>query len=687
MVDEVKVRYTLDDNASAKLSNIQKGFGGLVTQGTLVVGALTGIGLGLGKMIDAAEESRRVMAQTESVIASTGGAAGVSAKSVADMANSLSRMTNFDDEAIQSGENLLLTFTKIGKDVFPEATKTMLDMSAALGQDLKGSAIQLGKALNDPIQGVTALRRVGVSFNDQQLQQIKTLQESGNLLGAQKIILSELKKEFGGSAVAVADFKTIFKNMVGNVVESIGTSLLPAVDGVLKQILSLGGAMGSMSGVDVLSRGMAFLGLMVIQTTSGFAYMIETIMKLGVLGVGVFNSLKIGVVGIADVIKAVPHGIDEIKNAIVNTQREALKNDKSVSDGMLAIANSRVNRLGEYEKSHAELLAMIRGQNVAGNKKAADTRVNDEKNANDSIVLASDEMFRLIMDSHNASVRKMRLQNKYTYAAEIKLLQELLESHKLTLQQKNKVQKEIDEVMLEEQKDISKQLLDDTISRLDKAKSYGDLYYAWQIQKNMAVLENEKLTTEDRITLTRRLNDEKMKAYQSFSADYLASVTDVANKDLSIQEKLAKGSLNFIKQVALKALDTKAAEAGAHIIAEGLKYALPTFGGSIAIAAGQLALLVGAVAAAHSAVDAIKFADGGIVMPTPGGTKAIIGEAGKAEAVIPLGTPEAREMLGGGDGTTKVIILSPDGITSLAKGIMKEQKRLIRTGQLSGATA
>jgi len=344
MVDEVKVRYTLDDNASAKLSNIQKGFGGLVSQGTLVVGALTGIGLGLGKMIDAAEESRRVMAQTESVIASTGGAAGVSAKSVADMANSLSRMTNFDDEAIQSGENLLLTFTKIGKDVFPEATKTMLDMSAALGQDLNGSAIQLGKALNDPIQGVTALRRVGVSFNDQQLQQIKTLQESGNLLGAQKIILSELKKEFGGSAVAVADFKTIFKNMVGNVVESIGTSLLPAVDGVLKQILSLGGAMGSMSGVDVLSSGMAFLGLMVVQTTSGFAYMIETIMKLGVLGLGVFNSLKIGVVGIADVIKAVPHGIDEIKNAIVNTQREALKNDKSVSDGMLAIANSRVNR-------------------------------------------------------------------------------------------------------------------------------------------------------------------------------------------------------------------------------------------------------------------------------------------------------------------------------------------------------
>jgi len=30
-------------------------------------------------------------------------------------------------------------------------------MSTAMGQDLKSSAIQLGKALNDPIQGVAAL--------------------------------------------------------------------------------------------------------------------------------------------------------------------------------------------------------------------------------------------------------------------------------------------------------------------------------------------------------------------------------------------------------------------------------------------------------------------------------------------------------------------------------------------------
>jgi phage-related minor tail protein len=88
----------------------------------------------------------------------------------ADLATAISNKTGIDDEAIQSGENLLLTFTNIrnetgkGNDVFNQATQTITDMSVALGQDMKSSAIQVGKALNDPIKGVTALQRVGVSF-------------------------------------------------------------------------------------------------------------------------------------------------------------------------------------------------------------------------------------------------------------------------------------------------------------------------------------------------------------------------------------------------------------------------------------------------------------------------------------------------------------------------------------------
>ena len=62
---------------------------------------------------------------------------------------------------------MLLTFTNIGKDVFPKATETMLDMATAMNsgmtpsaEQLKGVSIQLGKALNDPVEGISALSRV-----------------------------------------------------------------------------------------------------------------------------------------------------------------------------------------------------------------------------------------------------------------------------------------------------------------------------------------------------------------------------------------------------------------------------------------------------------------------------------------------------------------------------------------------
>ena len=104
------------------------------------------------------QESIKVGRQTNAVLKSTKSAAGLSAKAISDLAQALSEKTAVDDEAIQSAENLLLTFTKIGKDTFPAATAAVLDLSAATGTSLKGASIQVGKALQDPVRGLTALR-------------------------------------------------------------------------------------------------------------------------------------------------------------------------------------------------------------------------------------------------------------------------------------------------------------------------------------------------------------------------------------------------------------------------------------------------------------------------------------------------------------------------------------------------
>lgn len=206
------------------------------------------------KSVQAYQEAENVAAQTNAVIKSTGGVAGVSAGEVSRLATSLQGVTRFSDETIQSGENLLLTFTAIGKDIFPQATKTMLDMSQALGQDTKSSAIQLGKALQDPILGVTALRRVGVNFSKDQQEVIKKLVETGDKAKAQQLILKELNTEFGGSAKAAgqtfAGQLDILKNTFGDVMERVGEfitdSIRPLVEGFNDWVEKVGGVEGIM---------------------------------------------------------------------------------------------------------------------------------------------------------------------------------------------------------------------------------------------------------------------------------------------------------------------------------------------------------------------------------------------------------------------------------------------------------
>ena len=195
-----------------------------------VIGAGVGFLKGqIGSIIGEAQEARINLAQTQAVITSTGGAAGMTATAVAALADKLSLVTNFADDDVQSAENLLLTFTSIGKDVFPQATETVLNMSTALGQDLKSSAIQLGKAMNDPITGATALRRVGVALTAQQMEQIKTFQASGDIMSAQKIIMKELATEFGGSARATADPLKQMSNAVHELKEQAGLLVYPLI--------------------------------------------------------------------------------------------------------------------------------------------------------------------------------------------------------------------------------------------------------------------------------------------------------------------------------------------------------------------------------------------------------------------------------------------------------------------------
>jgi hypothetical protein len=194
-----------------------------------------GLAAGIKKSFDEFRQAEKVTRQTEAVLKSTAGAAKVTAKEVENLAQAISMKAGIDDEAIQSGENLLLTFTKIrnetgkGNDIFTQATRTIVDMSVALDQDLKSSAIQVGKALQDPQKGITALRRVGVNFTQTQQDMIEGWVEHGKIVKAQRFILKELGTEFGGSARAQADWTDKLKVAWDNLFEAIGRFTGPII--------------------------------------------------------------------------------------------------------------------------------------------------------------------------------------------------------------------------------------------------------------------------------------------------------------------------------------------------------------------------------------------------------------------------------------------------------------------------
>jgi hypothetical protein len=91
------------------------------------------------------------------------------------------------------------------------------------------------------------------------------------------------------------------------------------------------------------------------------------------------------------------------------------------------------------------------------------------------------------------------------------------------------------------------------------------------------------------------------------------------------------------------------------------------------------------MAAQAANVMGIQLAEGGIVMPRPGGTQATIGEAGQAEAVIPL--DRAGEFGLGGGGTNITLIVNGGMLGSdteareFAMAIDKELLKLRRNNE------
>jgi len=248
--------------ANRALSKLDKGLdrtesrayraGQQIGTGIKRIGAGIAIGAGIVALnvqqgLDSLVELEQQMAQTNAVIKSTGGAAGITADQVRSLAEEFESLNaTIGDEVIQSAENLLLGFTNINKKAFKPALQAVLDINTRLGKGpggLAGTAQLVGRALQDPVKGIGRLERAIGPLNAKTKTRIKNLVKENRLYDAQALILAEVEKRFGGAFAAEggttgAKVKK-FKDAIEDLQRTLAAGLLPVVSNIADALSDL----------------------------------------------------------------------------------------------------------------------------------------------------------------------------------------------------------------------------------------------------------------------------------------------------------------------------------------------------------------------------------------------------------------------------------------------------------------
>lgn len=245
ILGEFKKLTDATKGAQNSLSGLQKKANGIARGIGRTVAAL-GITLGFSAMVrgfneatEAAEQARVANDRIEAIAKSMdefGNQTAKVTKRIQDYADSQEFSLGVDADVIKATQAKLLTFRNLTKTAgtmggaFDRATKAAIDMAAAGFGTAESNATQLGKALNDPIKGITALNRAGIQFTEDQKALIQSLVDSGKMLEAQDLILSEIESQVGGTAAATATASERMTLAFGAIQEELGKVLLPALN-------------------------------------------------------------------------------------------------------------------------------------------------------------------------------------------------------------------------------------------------------------------------------------------------------------------------------------------------------------------------------------------------------------------------------------------------------------------------
>ncbi|XWN08227.1 phage tail length tape measure family protein [Pseudomonas aeruginosa] len=224
--------------------------------GKVAAGALSGITVGavFGAVIRNTKQMEKEQAQLEAVLRSTGESAGFSREQLNEMASSMERTSTVSAGEINQAQTNLLAFTGIVGEQFPRALQSAIDMAARTGTTVTSAAETIGRALDVPSKGLTALSKQGFRFTEEQKKAAEQLEATGRTAEAQGIILKALEESYGGAAAASRDTFGGALMALQNTIDGLLTGSEGSLDGAKGAIDDLNRALSDPATAESVSK-------------------------------------------------------------------------------------------------------------------------------------------------------------------------------------------------------------------------------------------------------------------------------------------------------------------------------------------------------------------------------------------------------------------------------------------------
>lgn len=212
----------------------------------------------LKESVQDAEKENQALAALQATLSATGRTAEISVGRIDKIASEMEDSFNADKQAIMDASAELAIMEGISSSLFERIILSSTNLSYILGTDVGSSISTLGRALEDPLEGMTKLERQGIFIKDGIRKQIEELVNQNRTYEAQVLLLDEIDSKVSGTAEKIAEVSSLqaLSTSFGKMKGSLGQILDDYVNPILGGFTSLFNYIDSQNSITIMATNL-----------------------------------------------------------------------------------------------------------------------------------------------------------------------------------------------------------------------------------------------------------------------------------------------------------------------------------------------------------------------------------------------------------------------------------------------